>query len=44
LLYNLEREEEREPFDKTYPPYYRVEEISHEYKTMMHALPFDEVV
>jgi hypothetical protein len=30
--------------DKTNPPYYEVEETSHEDETMMHALQFDEVV
>jgi hypothetical protein len=44
LFYNSEREEEMETLDKTYPPYYEVEEIIHEDETMMHALPFDEVL
>jgi hypothetical protein len=42
LFYNSEGEEERETLDKTDPPYYEVEETSHEDETMMHALPFDE--
>jgi hypothetical protein len=44
LFYNSEREEEREPLGKTDPPYYEVEETSHEGNTIMHALPFDKVV
>ena len=32
--------------DKTNPPYYEVEDVetSHEDETMMHALPFNEVI
>ena len=36
-------EEKGEPLDKTDPPY-EVEETSHEDETMMHVVPFDEVV
>jgi hypothetical protein len=42
-FYNSEGEEEREPLDKI-DPHYEVEETSHEDETMMHALPFDEVI
>jgi hypothetical protein len=46
LFYDSEGEEERESLDKMDPPYYEVEDVetSHENKTMMHALPFNEVI
>jgi hypothetical protein len=46
LFYDLEGEEERESLDKTDPHYYEVENVekSHEDETMMHALPFNEVI
>jgi hypothetical protein len=46
LFYDSEGEEERESLDKIDPPYYEVEDVetSHEDETMMHALPFNEVI
>jgi hypothetical protein len=46
LFYDSEGEEERESLDKIDPPYYEVEDVerSHQDETMMHALPFNEVI
>jgi hypothetical protein len=46
ILYDSEGEEERKSLDKTNPPYYEVEDVetSHEDKTMMHVLPYNEVI
>jgi hypothetical protein len=44
LFCDSEGEEERESLDEIDPPYYEVEEASHEDETMTHALPFNEII
>jgi hypothetical protein len=46
LFYDSEGEEEREPLDELYPPYYEAKDVkeSHEDEALILVPPFDEVI